>query len=59
MERYKKYKVTVWSRLEDSEDKLTIFVPREELVDYISMMLINCMVVKIDGGVKEDYSDEL
>lgn len=53
MVRYDKYKVTVWSRLEDKDDKMTYYVPWAQLEDQVALMLDNCMVVKIDGGVKE------
>lgn len=54
MVRYDKYKVTVWSRLEDKDDKMTYYVPWAQLEDQVALMLDNCMVVKIDGGVREE-----
>lgn len=50
---YEKYKLTVWGRLENDEDKMTVFVEPWELLTIITVLLDNCKVVKIDGGIKE------
>ena len=49
---YEKYKVTTWGRLENDDDKMTVFVEPWELHVFLSTMLDNLKVVKIDGGIK-------
>ena len=49
---YEKYKVTTWGRLENDDDKMTVFVEPWELHVFLNTMLDNCKVVKIDGGIK-------
>ena len=49
---YEKYKATIWGRLENDDDKMTVFVEPWELHVFLSTMLDNLKVVKIDGGIK-------
>ena len=58
---YEKYKVTTWGRLENDDDKMTVFVEPWELHVFLSTMLDNLKVVKIDGGIKakpEEVEDD-
>lgn len=54
MVRYDKYKVTAWSRMENNDDKVTLYIPWAQLEDQVALLLDNCMIVKIDGGVREE-----
>lgn len=58
MRRYDKYKVTVESRLEGNDDKMTLFVPWGMLEDEVTLLLDNCMTVTIDGGIREEREDD-
>lgn len=54
--KYTKYRVT--SRSMDGDDKMTVFVPWHQLEDYVGLMLGNCMICEIDGGVREEREDD-
>lgn len=56
MTKYTKYRVT--SRSMDGDDKMTVFVQWHQLEEYVGLMLNNCMICEIDGGVKEEKEDD-
>lgn len=54
--KYTKYRVT--SRSMDGDDEMTVFVPWHQLEDYVGLMLGNCMICEINGGVREEREDD-
>lgn len=55
---YSKYRVTMWSRLDDSDDIMTVFVEPWQMTVLMAIALDNCMVAKIDSGIKEPEEEE-
>lgn len=58
MMKYDKYKLTVTGRLDGDDDKMTLFVPWNQLEDEVAIYLDNCKVITIDGGMREKREDD-